>query len=122
MYICSIMKEVGKDLIASSLAPMVLMILKRQESYGYELIQHLKEKSGGHLDVAEGTLYPVLKKMEAKEWIEAEWKKADNGRERKYYKITNKGMKELDLQIGQWDFIYDLMQQLWQPHLTLNKQ
>lgn len=122
MYVCGIMKEVGKDLIASSLAPMVLMILKRQESYGYELIQHLREKSGGQLDVAEGTLYPVLKKMEAKEWIEAEWKKADNGRERKYYKITSKGMKELDSQIGQWDFIYDLMQQLWQPHLTLNKQ
>lgn len=116
------MKEVGKDLIASSLAPMVLMILKRQESYGYELIQHLREKSGGQLDVAEGTLYPVLKKMEAKEWIEAEWKKADNGRERKYYKITSKGMKELDSQVGQWGFIYDLMQQLWQPHLTLNKQ
>lgn len=122
MYVCRVMKEIGKDLIASSLAPMVLMILKRQESYGYDLIQQLKEKSGGNLEVAEGTLYPILKKMETKAWIEAEWKKAENGRERKYYKITNKGMAELDAQIGQWDFIYHLMQQLWQPTLTLNKQ
>lgn len=122
MYVCAAMKEVGKDLIASSLAPMILMLLKRQESYGYELIQHLKEKSGGQLDVAEGTLYPVLKKMEAKEWIEANWKKAETGRERKYYKITIKGIKELEAQVDQWGFIHDLMQQLWQPHLTLNKQ
>ena len=122
MYVCGIMKEIGKDLIASSLAPMVLMILKRQESYGYEVIQHLREKSGGNLDVAEGTLYPVLKKMETKEWIAAEWKKADNGRERKYYKITDKGSDVLAEQVGQWDFIYQLMQQLWQPHLTWNKQ
>src|SRR5690606_13020531 len=112
-YLC-MTKEIGKDLIASSLAPMVLMILKRQESYGYEVIQQLKEKSGGNLDVAEGTLYPVLKKMEAKEWITAEWKKADNGRERKYYKITGKGNEVLAEQVGQWDFIYHLMQQLWQ--------
>lgn len=116
------MQEIGKDLIGSSLAPLILMTLRRQESYGYDIIQQLKEKSGGQLDVAEGTLYPVLKKMEAKGWINADWKKAENGRERRYYSITDKGITELETQMGQWEFIYNLIQQLWQPNLNLKRQ
>ncbi len=116
------MKAIGKDLMASSLAPLILMTLARQESYGYEIIQQLKEKSGGQLDVAEGTLYPVLKKMEAKGWIQADWKKAGTGRERRYYTITDAGKAELETQVGQWEFIHHLIQQLWQPNLTLKRQ
>lgn len=112
------MKELNKDLMASSLAPMVLLILQRQESYGYEIIQQLKDKTGGDLAVAEGTLYPVLKKMEEKGWVESSWKKADTGRERKYYAVTNKGSKELKQQLSQWTYINDLILKLWKPELS----
>lgn len=117
MYNC-VMKELSKNLIASSLAPLVLLILRRQKSYGYEIIQQLKEKTGNKLDIAEGTLYPLLKKMEEKEWIESKWLKAENGRERKYYFITEKGEKELQSQKNQWDTITNIMNQLWKPSLT----
>lgn len=111
-----------KDLIASSLTPMILIIISRHETYGYEIIQHIKEKSDNKLNIAEGTLYPVLKKMEDKGWITANWKTADNRRERKYYKITKRGLKELGTQAEQWDFFYNLIQELWQPRLTLQKR
>lgn len=117
MYTCFV-KELNKDLMASSLGPMIFLILKRQESYGYEIIQQLKDKTGGKLSVAEGTLYPVLKKMEEKEWIKGDWKKADNGRERRYYSITEKGNKELEEQISQWDFINNLISNLWQAPIS----
>ncbi len=107
------MLELNKDLMASSLAPLVLLILRRQESYGYQIIQELKEKTGGELQVAEGTLYPVLKKMEAKGWIEGDWKKADSGRERRYYALTDKGGQELDTQFSQLNYINDLIHKLW---------
>ncbi len=113
------MKELNKDLMASSLAPMVLLILKRQESYGYEIIQQLKDKTGGELAVAEGTLYPVLKKMEEKEWVESNWKKADTGRERKYYALTDKGQQELEQQLSQWTYINNLIQKLWKPEPSI---
>ncbi len=113
------MQELNKDLMASSLAPMVLLILKRQESYGYEIIQQLKDKTGGQLAVAEGTLYPVLKKMEEKQWVESSWKKADTGRERKYYAITDKGITELEGQLSQWDFINNLIIKLWKPETSI---
>ena len=107
------MKDLNKDLMASSLAPIVLMILRGRENYGYEIIQELRDKTGGQRNVAEGTLYPVLKKMEAKKWIESSWKTADTGRERKYYKLTSEGKKELEEQYSQWNFINELIDKLW---------
>lgn len=112
------MKEISKDLIAASLAPMVLMILAKGESYGYDIIQQLKERSSGELEIAEGTLYPVLKKMEEKEWIVANWKTAATGRARRYYSISTTGKKQLKEQVAQWDFVHDLIQQLWQPKIS----
>lgn len=112
------MIQLNKDLMASSLSPLVLLILRRQESYGYQIIQELREKSGGQLSVAEGTLYPLLKKMEAKEWIEGVWKKAESGRERRYYKLTSKGRQELEQQYSQLNFINQLIDKLWNPPLS----
>jgi PadR family transcriptional regulator, regulatory protein PadR len=109
------MIEINKDLIAASLAPMLLMILERGESYGYDLIQQLKQRSNGELNIAEGTLYPVLKKMEEKEWIKAVWKTADNGRDRRYYSITRKGKEQLKEQVSQWNFVNQLIHQLCLP-------
>ncbi len=113
------MKELSKELMASALAPLVLLILKRQESYGYQIIQLLKEKTGSELSVAEGTLYPVLKKMETKEWILGEWKNLDSGRPRRYYQLTEKGRKELETQYEQWNFINDLIHQLWDKPISI---
>lgn len=115
------MIELNKDLMASSLAPIVLIILRRQESYGYQIIQELREKSGGQLSVAEGTLYPVLKKMESKEWIDGVWKKVESGRERRYYKLTSKGRNELEQQYSQINFIHELIDKLWSLPLSTSK-
>ena len=119
MYICVVI-ELSKDLMASSLAPLVLLILRRQESYGYQIIQELKEKTGNELNVAEGTLYPVLKKMEAKEWIEGVWRKAESGRERRYYSLTDKGRKELEMQFIQQNFINNLIHKLWDLPISIS--
>ncbi|RZK70584.1 MAG: PadR family transcriptional regulator [Pedobacter sp.] len=107
------MIELNKEFMASSLSPLILLILRRQESYGYQIIQELKDKTGGELKIAEGTLYPVLKKMESKDWIEGTWKKAESGRERRYYILTEKGERELEQQYSQFNFINDLINTLW---------
>ena len=114
------MVELNKEFMASSLTPLILLILRRQESYGYQIIQELKEKTGGELKIAEGTLYPVLKKMESKEWIEGAWKKADSGRERRYYTLTSKGNQELEAQYSQLNFINDLINKLWNLPISIS--
>ena len=117
------MTDNSKDLIAASLSPLVLMILAEAENYGYELIQQLKSRSEGKLNIAEGTLYPVLKKMESKKWVVSKWKTADSGKERKYYAITKKGQEQLGEQIDQWNFFNNLIQKSWKPGiLTFNRK
>lgn len=116
------MPELPKDLIAASSFPMVLAVLANGESYGYEIIKAIKEKSNGQLEFAEGTLYPILKKMEANNWISSKWYTAENGRERKYYKLTSTGKKQLEKEKENWQSVTLILQSLWQTNFSLNQQ
>lgn len=111
------MADNSKDLVAASLTPLVLIILTQSENYGYELIQQLKSRSETKLNIAEGTLYPVLKKMEEKKWVASKWKTAESGKQRKYYSITKKGKEQLNEQIDQWNFFNNLIQKSWKQNI-----
>jgi len=70
----------AKDMVAASAKPLLLSILSEGESYGYEIIQKVRELSGGEIQWSDGTLYPVLHRLEREELIESEWKEAESGR------------------------------------------
>lgn len=107
-----------KELIAASTRPLVLSLLRSGESYGYELIQKVKEASGGEVRWTEGMLYPVLHRMEEEGVIKAEWKAAETGRQRKYYRLTPKGRGALKAEQARWNSVNDTLQILWNPALT----
>jgi len=86
---------ISKELIAASTKPLVLAILSEGESYGYELIQRVKDLSGGNIEWSEGMLYPFLHWMEDEGLIESEWKESDSGRRRKYYRLSTQGTRTL---------------------------
>mgnify|MGYP000082510510 CR=1 FL=1 len=113
------MKKLSKELIGASSTPIILSILSKGESYGYEIIQSVKKISNGKLEYGDGTLYPVLHKLEKKGLIESYWKIADTGKKRKYYKISDSGKKELTTQKGNWVIINQIMSRLWniEPNL-----
>lgn len=108
----------SKELTAASTKPLVLAILSEGESYGYELIQKIKELSKEKISWSEGMLYPFLHWMEKEGLIESEWKKAETGRHRKYYRISRKGGKELKLEREQWLSVHDTLTRLWKTALT----
>ena len=108
----------SKELTAASTKPLVLAILSDGESYGYELIQKTKELSKEKIFWSEGMLYPFLHWMEKEGLIESEWKKAETGRRRKYYRISRKGGKELKLEREQWLSVHDTLTRLWKTALT----
>ena len=110
----------NKDLVAASSKPLVLSVLAEGESYGYEIIQRVRELSGGTIQWSEGMLYPVLHRLERDGLIESEWKEADTGRERKYYFLNSKGRKALDGQRQQWLAVNKTRSTLWKikPALT----
>ena len=103
-----------KDLVAASSKPMVLSILAAGESYGYEIIQKVRELSGGHIEWSDGMLYPVLHRLEREGLIESEWREAETGRERKYYSLSKEGRKALQNERHQWLAVHNTLSKLWQ--------
>jgi len=97
--------DIGKDLVAASATPLVLSILSEGESYGYAIIKRVEELSGGELQWTDGMLYPVLHRLARNGFVEAQWGKADTGRRRKYYRLTDLGSAELAHQRRQWEVV-----------------
>lgn len=111
---------IAKELVAASTVPIVLSILARGESYGYELIQQVREVSGGQLEWTEGMLYPVLHWMEKEGLVVGEWKPGDTGRKRKYYRLSETGRTSLANEKRDWLAVHETLMKLWKirPRLT----
>lgn len=86
---------VDKGYLAGSAALLVLSLLEKEDQYGYQIIRRLEERSKQVFSLQEGTLYPVLHKLENKGYVTAYEQQAPTGRMRKYYRITQEGMRQL---------------------------
>ena len=102
----------SKDLIAASTIPIVLTILKKGDNYGYQIIKEVQTLSDGALNWKEGSLYPVLTKLEQKGIISS-YIKQENGRNRKYYHLNQKGKTFLHQAQEEWHNINSIMNSLW---------
>ncbi|HMB94246.1 MAG TPA: PadR family transcriptional regulator [Rhodothermales bacterium] len=105
----------SRELTAASTRPLVLGILARGESYGYEIIQQVKELSGGSIEWSEGVLYPVLHRLDRQQLVESFWRTSEQGRRRKYYRLTAKGRRVLAADREQWKTALAALNQLWAP-------
>jgi DNA-binding PadR family transcriptional regulator len=106
--------EISKDLIAASSTPIVLAILAESDSYGYAILQRVRELSGGRMAWTDGMLYPVLHRLERLGHVEARWVVAESGRRRKYYRITPQGRTQLVEDRRQWEAVDATLRGIWQ--------
>ena len=106
--------EIGKDLMAASSTPIVLAILAEGDSYGYAILKRVKELSGGRMNWTDGMLYPVLHRLERLGHIEARWETGDTGRKRKYYRVTEAGLRQLAEERQQWQAVDSTLRGIWQ--------
>lgn len=104
---------VSKELVAASTKPLVLGVLSNRESYGYEIIQEIRNRSDGQLEWSEGMLYPVLHRMEKEKLIVSKWKVGENGRKRKYYRISASGKRTMAAQRKQWLTVHNTLGSFW---------
>ena len=111
--------DMNKDLVAASATPMVLAILAEGDSYGYAIIKRVTELSGGHLQWTDGMLYPVLHRLERQGHVAAKWSSAENGRKRKYYRITKGGRAQLAAQRQQWKVADEALRGIWMEACTV---
>lgn len=104
---------IPKELAAASSRPIVLSILAHSDDYGYSILQRVREASGGQIDWSEGMLYPVLHRLEAEGLIRSMWRNTDNGRRRKYYRLSAAGKRSLAVHRTQWNAVHETLTNLW---------
>ena len=106
--------EIGKDLTAASSTPIVLAILAEKDSYGYAILQRVRDLSGGRIEWTDGMLYPVLHRLERLGYVAARWEISGNGRRRKYYRLTSGGRAQLAEERRQWQAVDATLRSIWQ--------
>lgn len=111
---------IAKELVGAATRPIMLSILAEGESYGYAIIQRIHALSGGAIELSDGTLYPVLHRLEDEGLVISTWRTSDSGRRRKYYALTTKGKEALQAERTQWLQVDAVLATLWglEPRLT----
>ncbi len=103
----------SKELVAASSRPMVLSILTGGESYGYEILKQVRLLSGGRVEWSDGMLYPVLHRLERDGLIAGRWALTEQGRRRKYYRLTDRGRRQLARDRESWRAVHATLELLW---------
>ncbi|MHC4620125.1 MAG: PadR family transcriptional regulator [Planctomycetota bacterium] len=114
------MKLIRKQMLDGNVETMLLAVLEDGPSYGYAIVKELNKRAKGILRLGEGTVYPVLHRMEEKRWISANWRTADNNKQRKYYRLTSRGRKALAANCQQWRLLALVMKQVLGPAARLS--
>ena len=92
------------QLMKGTIEGSILKIISKQKVYGYEILEILKQN--GFSEITEGTIYPILLRLENQKYIFSERKPSPIGPYRKYYIISDKGINYLEEFINQWSIIY----------------
>ena len=95
-------KGIERELKRGSLELIVLHLLAPGEAYGYEIVSKLTAQTNGALEVTDGTLYPVLYRLERAGFVSVRWETPDRGVPRKYYRLTDLGRDELEQLRHEW--------------------
>ena len=111
-------KGIGRELRRGSLELIVLHLLAPGEAYGYEIVSKLVAETNGALEVTDGSLYPVLYRLERAGFVSVRWETPERGVPRKYYQLTDAGRVELEQLTLEWVTFANAMAALLKPAET----
>jgi PadR family transcriptional regulator len=89
------------DTLNGQLDPLILATVAEEPAHGYAILQRLKERSSGAFDLAEGTIYPALHRLERDGLLSSSWS-TDSGRRRRVYRLTRAGASALQVRRREW--------------------
>ena len=91
-----------KAALPGGTATLVLALLKEGEMYGYQIIEELEKRSNQVFQLQEGTLYPILHRLEKAKLVTAREQETPAGRRRRYYRLTAAGLQALEEKKEEW--------------------
>jgi PadR family transcriptional regulator PadR len=92
----------NKELKRGTLEMILLHLISERQMYGYELASTLEKRGGSLFRIKEGTLYPILYRLEKAGYIESRWQTLERGVPRKYYQITSLGSIYMQARLDEW--------------------
>ena len=95
------------EFLKGTLDMLILKVVALGPIHGYALSQRIQMISKDFFQVQQGSLYPALHRLEDRGWLQAEWKATETGREAKFYTLTRKGRKQMEVEIRNWEQISD---------------
>jgi len=95
-------RGIEREFKRGALELVVLHLLEPGESYGYEIVTKVTEQTNGALGLTDGTLYPVLYRLERAGFVAVRWETPERGVPRKYYRLTDAGRAELAQLTDEW--------------------
>lgn len=90
------------ELLKGTLDVVILKTLSRGPMHGYGISRWVRETTDEDFSIDEGALYPALRRLERRGYVEAEWGVTDTGREARFYRLTRAGAAELDAALKNW--------------------
>ena len=102
-------RGIDRELRRGTLELIVLHLLSPGEAYGYEIVSKLTAETNGALEVTDGTLYPVLYRLERAQLVSVRWETQERGVPRKYYRLTDAGRTELARLTHEWTTFAEAM-------------
>jgi PadR family transcriptional regulator len=88
-------KRIRSKIARGSADLAILSLLAEKPLYGFEIARQIGERTGGSLKFSLASLYPLLYEMEKRGWVEAHWQVNAAGRDRRYYRLTQTGRRQL---------------------------
>lgn len=92
----------SSELVRSSTDLVILALLRDRPMYGYEMLVTLADRGNGEFELKQGTLYPLLYRLEREGWIRAKWVTPPKGKKRKVYSLTADGKKAQRARTSEW--------------------
>ena len=114
-------RGIGRELRRGSLELIVLHLLSAGEAYGLQIVSTLSDRTGGAIEVTDGTLYPVLYRLERAGFVSVRWDTARRGVPRKYYALTDAGRTELGVLTREWTGFARAMSELLSQDKEANR-
>ena len=105
----------GRELLKGNTDSLLLCLISRQPTYGYQIVKELEKRSNGYFQFKEGTLYPALHRLERVKLIEGKWQILLNGQQRRYYYITERGRQALATRLATWQDFSAAVKAVIQP-------
>ena len=96
------MSHTSLSLLQGTVDLLILRALQAGPSHGYAVSRWVRERTDGVLSMEDAALYQALHRLEAREWITAEWGLSDNNRRAKFYTLTPEGRRQLRSEVSAW--------------------